>query len=185
LVRDDTATLASTPPAAAADLMGIAHRYIAAANLIAIVWDGTVTAGEWTAAARRQIADANWAQARSRLIDARTADTASLTAPDAGEISAILERAHPNVAGVRLAIVANQGREIARYAEHRSDTPGVTTIVFNDVATACAWLDVDMDVILETIRDLRRELRAGVIRPAQPDGSADAPGRGGGGRAAE
>ena len=66
--------------------MAITHRYIDAANLIIIVWDGTVTTGEWTAAVQRQIVDPNWPRARSRLIDARTADISSLTADDAGEI---------------------------------------------------------------------------------------------------
>ena len=139
--------------------MAIAHRYIDTENLIVIVWDGTVTAAEWADAVRRQIVDPNWSQARRRLIDARTADTSGLRPADAGAISVILQRADANVAAVRLAIVASHGREIARYAENRLDTPGLTTIVFNDIATANAWLGVDAHSVLEALSDLRRELR--------------------------
>lgn len=35
---------------------------------------------------------------------------------------------------------------------------GVTTVVFNDVHTACAWLGVDTNETLVTINELRNEL---------------------------
>jgi len=137
--------------------MGIAYRYVEGASLIVTVWDGRVTSGEWADLARRQADDPAFLLARRRLTDARTADASSI-ADDALAVSAMFEPADTNVGGVRLAVVTNYSREIAQQAEAGRDARGVTTIVFNDIDTATAWLDVDTDIASAAIRDLRKEL---------------------------
>jgi hypothetical protein len=137
--------------------MGIAYRYVEGANLIVTVWDGRVTSGEWADLARRQANDPTFLLARRRLTDARTAEASSI-AGDALAISGMFQPADTNVGGVRLAVVTNYSREIAQQAEHSRDARGVTTIVFNNIATATAWLDVDTDITSATIRDLHEQL---------------------------
>jgi hypothetical protein len=137
--------------------MGVAYQYVEDADLIVTIWDGRVTSAEWTDLTRRQATDANFARARRRLADARTADVSSIT-DDALEISAIYQPADTNVGDVRLAIVTNYSRELAKRTEHSRDARDVTAIVFNSIHTATAWLDVDIDIVSAAIRDLRDDL---------------------------
>ena len=139
--------------------MGTANRYVEAANVFVTVWDGKVTPAEWADVARRQVVDPNWSRAQRRLTDARTADTSAITDDDANEISTVYQRADAEFGGVRIAFVANHTRDMAQLVGRSLAGNGVTTIVFYDLDTASAWLDVDAQVVSATVHDLRQELR--------------------------
>jgi hypothetical protein len=139
--------------------MATTYRYIEAASVFVTVWDGKVTAAEWADVARRQVVDPNWSRAKRRLTDARTADTSAITDDDANEISTVYMRDNAEFAGVRIAFVANHSRDVAQLVERALAGNGVTTIVFYDLDTASAWLDVDTQVVSATVHDLRQELR--------------------------
>ena len=139
--------------------MGIAHRYVEAADVIVTVWDGLVTPAEWSEVVRRQLAGPSSSRGKRRLTDTRTADPSSITASDVEAISATYERAEMETSGVKLAIVANKGWATAQQVETAMRKLGVSTVVFNDVHTACAWLGVDPDLVAATIHEIRQELR--------------------------
>jgi hypothetical protein len=139
--------------------MGSAYRYIPVADVIVTVWDGRVTSAELTELALRQVVDSDWSHCRKRITDARTADTSGFTADDAHTICAIYEPGNANMASVKLAILSSRSPEIAQWAERSLDGRGISAIVFNDAETASAWLSVDADTVLTTIRHLRHELR--------------------------
>jgi hypothetical protein len=135
--------------------MGIAYRYVEGANLIVTVWDGRVTSAEWTDLACRQADDSTFLRARRRLTDARTANVSNL----ADNALAISARFQGNIGGVRLAVVTNFSREIAHKAENSPDARDITSIAFNNIETATAWLDVDTDIVSAAIRLLHGVLR--------------------------
>jgi hypothetical protein len=137
--------------------MRIAYRYVEAANLLVTILDGDVAAAEVLEFAHRQVADPNFSRAQRRLTDARTAGRCAITDDDSDAISAIYRAAVANVR-VKQAIVGGNGAAPSRSTDG-SHTNGVTTIMFNDIDTAIAWLDLGSDTVLATITDIRSELR--------------------------
>ncbi|HEV7525210.1 MAG TPA: hypothetical protein VGP92_09595 [Acidimicrobiia bacterium] len=123
------------------------------------VWDGSISPAVWAEAATKQVALAVTPWGSRRLTDARTAESSGITTEDVEAICALFGRADVDISRVRLAIVANQGWAIAQQVEAGMRKHGVTTLVFNDVDTACVWLGVDPAPTHATIADLRRELR--------------------------
>src|SRR5262245_48435246 len=61
---------------------------------------------------------------------------------------------------LRAAIVTGHDSQLAaRYSELRTDEQ-TRTMVFDDLAGACMWLDVDLEAVRRTITALREELLA-------------------------
>jgi len=145
--------------------MGIRHRYFEAIDLLVTVWDGAITRDEWAEVARRHVADPTWAAGYRRLTDATSADVSALTSDDVEAIATIYRGAPgAELRGVKLAIVAYEGFELAQRSERDFHELGVTTFVFLDLSTACTWLGVPTDVVLEAVTDLRAQLRGGEAR---------------------
>jgi hypothetical protein len=150
--------------------VGIARRSIEAADLVVIVWDGKVDSAVWSRAVDGQVA--NQETASKRLTDLRTADSSSITEADVEAMATVLGN-NLDVSGVKLAIVAAAGWSVAQQFEESSRKFGITTVVFNDVQTACAWLGVDTAITSSAINELRAQLRADAPRgesdPTVPD----------------
>ena len=139
--------------------MGIAYRYLDDADVVVTVWDGQVTPTEWGDAIARQVASPAWLRGKRRITDARTADPSSITPDDVDEASVHYDRDDVNKVDARLAIVANEGWTVAQRVETAMRKLGVTTVVFNDVHTACAWRGVDASRVSVATSELRSELR--------------------------
>ena len=139
--------------------MGIAQRYVEAAELIVTVWDGSIVAEDWIESSRAQATDPNWSPSRKRLTDVSSADTSGLVAADVQAVTGLYRDAHTAMSGLRLAIVASAAWELARETERLFDPLGVNTIVFTQVPTACTWLGVDSALVLPVIVELREQLR--------------------------
>lgn len=139
--------------------MGIARRVIESSELIVAVWDGAITPQEWAEVVRRQVAEPSDSLGYRRLTDARTADVSAISGDDVDDVSASIDSAPGDVSAVKLAIVAAAEWATAQQVEVSMSKLGVTTVVFNDVHAACAWLGVDADLTLRTISELRNELR--------------------------
>jgi hypothetical protein len=139
--------------------VGIARRSIEEDDLIVTVWDGPVTPDEWTGFTGRHLTDPGARVATRRLTDVRTADTSQITFDDVESNTETNSSSEVRLAGVRLAIVAQHGWGIAHLVEVSMYKLGVTTVVFNDVHSACAWLALDRSVALRVIHELRQELR--------------------------
>jgi hypothetical protein len=139
--------------------VGIARRVIESSELIVAVWDGAITPEEWSEVVQRQVADPSGSFRYRRLTDARTADVSAISRAHVDDVSESFGAVPANIAGVKLAIVASAEWATAQQVEESMSRFGVTTVVFNDVHAACAWIGVDADLTLGTITELRNELR--------------------------
>lgn len=144
--------------------MAIGHRYVEAVDLLITVWDGVITRADWAEVARRQVADPGWAPGYRRLTDATSADVSALTNDDVEAVASIYRATGAEMRGVKLAIVAYEGFELAQRSERDFHELGVTTFVFLDLSTACTWLGVPTDVAFEVVAALRAEIRGGEAR---------------------
>ena len=139
--------------------LGIARKFVEGADLVVTVWDGAVTAAEWAEVVQGQVGDARAHDGNRRLADLRTIDLSSITAADVEAITAAFQAVDIDRSRVRFAIVVDAGWGIAQRAEEHMGAQGATTVTFNDVYAACAWLGVDFTVALATITELRKDLR--------------------------
>jgi hypothetical protein len=140
--------------------MGIASEYLAADDLLVVVWHGPVSGGEWEEFVRRRLSDdPSWPAGRRRLADLTTFDPSLLSPTDVEAITPLYRDRLRNLVGSRQAIVATHGWEIAREFERRIDRFGATTVVFNDLEAASAWLGIDPVSTRQVITALRAGLR--------------------------
>jgi hypothetical protein len=139
--------------------LGIASDYVESDDVLVIVWDGQVSGAEWKHNVGEQLEDdPAWPRGRRRLIDLTTLDPSEITVSDIEVVIAFgRERIH-YVAGRRQAVVAVLAWDLAQEFARRSTELGATTIVFDRLEPACAWLGVDP----ATARPVARELRAGL-----------------------
>ena len=139
--------------------MGIASEYLVADDLLVVVWHGRVSAEEWERFVRQRLADEpGWPLGKRRLADITTLDPSLLTSDDVETVTALYRDRLRNLAASRQALVASQGWDLARDFERRMDRLGATTVVFNHVEDACAWLGIE----LVATRQLISRLRAGI-----------------------
>lgn len=141
--------------------MGIASDYVESDDLLVIVWDGQVSGAEWKQNVGERVDDdPAWPRGRRRLIDLTTLDPSELSSNDMEVVIAYgRERIH-HVAGRRQAVVAVLAWDLAQEFARRSTELGATTIVFDRLEPACAWLGVDPASARPVARQLRAELRA-------------------------
>jgi hypothetical protein len=140
--------------------MGIATRYVESDDVLAIVWDGVVTLADWEHAVRAQLDDpSTWRQGRRRLVDLTTCDPSALDTSSVQYIVEITRERVASVAGRRQAIVAPYAWALATDFAARSTQLGATTIVFDHIDAACAWLGVDPAAIRPILTVLRADLR--------------------------
>jgi hypothetical protein len=139
--------------------MGIAYLTQRAAGLSIGVLDGEITPEQYYEFAERQNADPGWHAATRSLIDARTVLTPVLLLENVAAFADVYAQMRANDPPGRTAIVAGHDFELARdYSELRT-TGGTFTIAFNDIESACMWLETDLDGALRAIAELRDELR--------------------------
>jgi hypothetical protein len=140
--------------------MGIASEYLEAEDVLIVVWDGLVSPADWEQFVRQRLRDdPNWPSGKRRLADVTTLDPSLLTSADVDVVTGLYHDRMENLVGTRQAIVATQGWDLARDFERRIDRLGATTVVFNDVESACAWLGTDAGVTRGVIDRLRSGLR--------------------------
>jgi hypothetical protein len=141
--------------------LGIASDYVETDDVLVIVWDGQVSGAEWKQnVGKRLDDDPAWPRGRRRLIDLTTLDPSEITTSDIEVVIAVgRERIH-HVAGSRQAVVAVLAWDLAQEFARRSTELGATTIVFDRLEPACAWLGVDPASARPVARQLRAELRA-------------------------
>ncbi len=140
--------------------MGITRRYVEAEDFVVTVWDGVVTAHDWAIAVKDQSTDPALLLAGRRLTDTRTVAGSRLSPAEVTTVGTSYDDLAIPSTGVRLAIVTNEGWAVAQLVKKRMQTYGVSTQVFDEVHTACAWLGIDAAIALTTIGELRQELRS-------------------------
>ena len=140
--------------------VGIAYRTHPRIGLTISVIDGEVTEDDFRELARCQGDDADWHASTCSLTDARTALTPSVAPESLGAFAAQYAQMRATDRPWRAAIVTGHDSQLAaRYSELRTDDQ-TRTIVFDDLTSACMWLDVDLETVRGTITALREELLA-------------------------
>jgi hypothetical protein len=141
--------------------MGIAYCCDKDIGITVTVWDGVVTPEEWRAHIRRQDADPDWPTGPAFLGQLTTAR--GLSAFDASvvdEMRALYRDRAKQLARIRSAVVSDRAFGASGQLEQAvAETSGVRNIMFNDVATACMWLGVDVSAVQTIIDRLRASLR--------------------------
>jgi hypothetical protein len=141
--------------------MGIATMYVESEDVLAIMWDGVVSLEEWERLARVQLDDpTSWKVGRRRLIDLTTCEPSDIETRDVKHIIDITREYIASIAGRRQAVVASHAWDLARDFANRSTKLGATTIVFDRLDAACAWLDADPAAMRPVLTSLRADLRS-------------------------
>jgi hypothetical protein len=140
--------------------MGIASEFLETEDLLIVVWHGTVSGDEWEAFARQRIAeDPRWPLGKRRLGDITTFEPSRMSPADVETVTDLYVDRLQNLVGSRQAIVASHAWDLARKFERNIDRLGATTVVFNRVADACAWLGIDPVAACQILATLRSGLR--------------------------
>jgi hypothetical protein len=95
------------------DHLGIALRYLESVDMIVTVWDGVVTAADWTQAIRAELANPDSALGNRRMTDARTAEVPGISEEQVEAILDEYKNVDVVVSRVRLAMVVTDGWNIA------------------------------------------------------------------------
>ena len=142
--------------------VSIAYEFIERDDLLVVVWDGLVSGADWTEFVdQRMVDNPNWPPGKRAIADILTVDPSSLSVTDVAAVTGVYRTLARNFTGKRIAIVAAAGWDIAVEYEQHIDRLGSTTIVFNQIESACGWLGVDARSTREVIRTLRAGLRHG------------------------
>ncbi len=140
--------------------MPIAYRCDADLGITISVWEGAVTVEEWRDLVRRQLADPDWPCGRLSLADATTAgNTAAISDEEICEVAAMYRTQQTRIAGIKAARVSPHETRGALTFQRAMGPSGPTTLVFDDLEAACAWLGVSVDDVRPTLEELREELR--------------------------
>ena len=143
-----------------AGVMSIVYRIEPDPGITYVVWDGSITAEEWLVHVQLLLSDPDWPPAgRLHLSDLRTATI------DASIDEAVLRKGvelfghHPNIANLRVAIVAGGEYRRAGVFERLSLRYPIFVFSFNTLRPACEWLGIDADHAERILRPLREQLR--------------------------
>jgi hypothetical protein len=139
--------------------VGIGYRCDAALGCTFIVWDRDVTPDEWRDQFRRMSDDPAFPPGPLAITDLSTAGAAAQISPEVvKEMAAAVQQRAERMPPMRLAIVANGAWDKARQLERVVEGGGTTTIVFNDLETACTWLGLSSASARSVLDELRAEL---------------------------
>src|SRR5580704_1393840 len=141
--------------------MGIAYQCDRESDLALALWHGPVTPVEWRDQVRSLVSEIGDRSPRRFLTDLRAAgDVSNITDEHITEIAEMFAR---GVRGskAKVAVIASELFDGAELFEREPALSGVvTTIVFYDFGTACAWLGVDKDRVHRQTTELRRKIIA-------------------------
>lgn len=135
--------------------MGIAYVNDPALGISVTVIDGRVNADEWRAHAHRQIADPDWPAGPMCLTDASRSEFSPEATAQMEEIAALYVDKADRTRRAQFAIVATKAYMDMVTFQDAADPNGARRIVFTDLASACAWLGVDLDAISALIEGVR------------------------------
>jgi hypothetical protein len=143
----------------------MSYRVLAEHGLSVTVVAGRVDADDFRDLARRQQSDADWHATTRMLTDNRAALVDDVSANAIEKFSALYDQMRTGDPPVRDAIVAADHFDVStRFTEHRSRSTQ-TSVVFGDLAIACAWLGVDEPLVRATITSLRADARPSSSAP--------------------
>ena len=141
--------------------MGIIQQFDKEKGLFFIVWDGVVTSDDWFKSAQRFASDPAIFTTARGLADLRTVeDTSSIQREAIEQASDIFSADVTVLRGKRLAVVARDEFGKARYFGDRLGRFGASLVVFNNLDTACIYLEIDLMYASGKLEELRERLRS-------------------------
>jgi len=123
-----------------------------------VVWDSAVTFDHWRDHIWGLSHDATFPPGTKALADLTTAIGDSSITIEVIEEMAVALRAHSGrTPPIELAVVPNHAWSHTDETEYRDEGTKVTTVVFNDISEACAWLHVDTETAQKILNQLRAD----------------------------
>jgi hypothetical protein len=140
--------------------MGILHYSDRQKGIVFVVWDGQVTWAHWYEHMRTLLAHPDWPVISRFIVDLRSVtDTSSIRDKEIDQVKIAFTSDQPALAGKRSAIIASREfRRASRFAE-LVERFGTSTVVFNNLDTACLFLGIDFMEAHKTLEGLRLKLR--------------------------
>jgi len=127
-----------------------------------VVWDGVVTAEEWFGYAQRLVSHPNWVSISRVLGDLLSVkDTSSIHNREIEHAAGIISANPRALRNKKLAVIARDEFGKARHFEALLMHYGVSSVVFNNLDTACLFLGVDMLHAYRTLDAMRQQLANG------------------------
>ena len=141
--------------------MGIDHCFDRQRGVVFVVWDGPITWDDWREHVNVLLSDPDWPHTPRFIVDLQSVtDTSSIKDHEILEVRQVFTSDPAILAGKRTAVVASeQFRRASRFAE-LVERFGASSIVFNNLDTACLFLGIDLDEARQTLERLRAELRS-------------------------
>lgn len=127
-----------------------------------VIWEGAVTAEEWSQSVTAFLAETELHTIRCVIVDAqRVTDNSSITDADIEEITTIFAREIQSKSKAKFAVVSTDMFGRTGSAEKKLIRRGVPVVIFNHLATACVYLDIPLEETQRTLDELRAKLLSG------------------------
>lgn len=140
--------------------MSIKYRADVEKQIIFVVWDGVVSADIWFEHIERLIADPLWSSISAMLVDLHTArDLTSIEEAEIEHAVALFSSVPEPLSKKRVGIVAGNAFWKSRRFGQLISPFGPSFIVFNDLSTACVYLDINATEALKAIQALRADMK--------------------------
>ncbi len=125
--------------------MAIIQKFDLQKGLIFVVWQGTVTAQEWFRYAHKLTSDSTWTTASRVLADLLSVQsTSSIQNQEIDQAVEIFSANRAGLVGKKLAVLArDEFGKARRFGEYLSHF-GTSSVVFNNLDTACLFLGMDI-----------------------------------------
>lgn len=137
--------------------MSIAYRIDKERGITFVLSNGLITADALLAHAREITADPDWPPSkRLHLSDLRGATVdVSINTVALAQMAHIF-MAHPGkMTRLKVALVADKAFGESVFVRHLLSQVGTSVIVFNDLATACTWLGIEVEQAQRSFEPLR------------------------------
>lgn len=136
--------------------MGIRYRIRNDLQCTVELWEGTVTLADWIDCLTVQVADPEWPGDRY-LSDLRAVkDITSIFDSDLSDVTSLLGIYQDRIAGLRAAVIVDKESQKTNLFSQFMSAVRVTITVWNDLESACAWLQLDRTDAEEAFQQLRR-----------------------------
>jgi len=140
--------------------MGILQRFDPQKGIVFVVWDGIVTAEEWLRYAQKLVSHPDWAGTPRILADLLSVkDTSSIHNREIEHVAEIFSANPRALRNKKLAVIAQDEFGKARHFEDLLMHFGVSSVVFNNLDTACLFLGMDVLYAYRMLDTMRQELQ--------------------------
>jgi hypothetical protein len=118
-------------------------------------WDGEVTPDEWNDHIDRLIYDPAFPPGLQVLIDLRTASTDQINGDVIEQVAERWRNLASGMPELRAAVVPSESREKAERFAELLEASNLRLNIFQQVAAACAWLNIDEAFAKTALQELR------------------------------